>query len=294
MLTTHPSHAFYRLFTLTVLLPLCAGAAPGERDFRIDNGALKYQNKDFRITAFHVPYVGESGSAFAVRVATLVRIAEVGGNTVCFDLAGFNADGTQLDPKGVEVVAAFADRVKDQAMGVLVRVLGDSTDPAFRKKAVRTAATALKDEGRVAYWIDGPDAAALARAFKEIAPDRLVFAPDGGDAKTVAALPGAAPEECVLVTGHIAPKDWAHAHMVLAGTPENYQALDLARTHPAEMMPWTPDNSVLSEAERAEGFIALFNGRNLDGWWSLGENPNGYKVNDGVIEWAEKGGRPMP
>jgi HEAT repeat protein len=43
----------------------------------------------------------------------------------------------------------------------------------------------------------------------------------------------------------------------------------------------------LTGEERAEGFVALFNGRNLDGWVG---NPTGYTVADGAIEFDPKAG----
>ncbi|MDZ4858914.1 MAG: DUF1080 domain-containing protein [Candidatus Hydrogenedentes bacterium] len=39
----------------------------------------------------------------------------------------------------------------------------------------------------------------------------------------------------------------------------------------------------LSAAEQAEGFKALFNEKDLDGWWIRGENKKAYVVNDGAI-----------
>ena len=285
-----------RRFTLSWLAVFClaatsANAAPDEKDFRLDAGGLKNGGKDFRIKAFHVPRAGESEAHFSVRVSNLARIAEVGGNTISFDLSGFNEDGTKLSAEGVAAVSAYTGRVKTQWMGVLVRVLGDTQDAAFRKNAVRTAAAALKDFGGAAYWIDGPDAGALARAFKEIAPDLLLFAPEGGDVHSTDVLPGSAPEDNVLINGHLPPLEWEKAHFVAPLTPERLRALDIAMAHPVERMPWIPDNTVLSEAERKDGFLALFNGRNLDGWWVAGGNPDAFQVKDGVLEWVESGGR---
>jgi HEAT repeat protein len=43
----------------------------------------------------------------------------------------------------------------------------------------------------------------------------------------------------------------------------------------------------LTDEERAEGFVSLFNGRNLDGWVG---NKTGYRVEDGVITFDPKAG----
>lgn len=39
----------------------------------------------------------------------------------------------------------------------------------------------------------------------------------------------------------------------------------------------------LSAEEQADGFKPLFNGKDLDGWWSRGTNKNAFQVHDGVI-----------
>jgi hypothetical protein len=76
----------------------------------------------------------------------------------------------------------------------------------------------------------------------------------------------------------------------MPATDEARAALDAALADPAESKPWTPVNSVLTEQERAEGWIALFDGKSLDGWWIIGKNKQGFAVNDGAIEWKALGG----
>ena len=39
----------------------------------------------------------------------------------------------------------------------------------------------------------------------------------------------------------------------------------------------------LSAEEQTDGYKALFNGKDLDGWWIRGANKNAYQVHDGVI-----------
>jgi hypothetical protein len=63
--------------------------------------------------------------------------------------------------------------------------------------------------------------------------------------------------------------------------------------NPAESAPWTPDNSMLSEQERADGFVSLFDGKTLDGWWFYGKNTNGFAVEDGAIVWKAIGGEAL-
>jgi hypothetical protein len=78
-------------------------------------------------------------------------------------------------------------------------------------------------------------------------------------------------------------------HFVAPGTNEGYAAFDRFMADPAELEPWTPDNSVLSEEERADGWISLFDGKTLNGWWIKGVNKKGFEVKDGAIVWAGPG-----
>jgi hypothetical protein len=80
------------------------------------------------------------------------------------------------------------------------------------------------------------------------------------------------------------------SHYILPDAPETYPKLDEILRDPFEIQPFTPDNSSLSEQERADGWTALFDGKTLNGWMLTGINKNGWKVTDGVIEWAEDGG----
>ena len=54
-------------------------------------------------------------------------------------------------------------------------------------------AKAFRGEGRAVYWIDGPDAGALAKLFKKTARNLTVAAPENGDMATVDAPPDPGP-----------------------------------------------------------------------------------------------------
>ncbi len=284
------SFAGFLLFlTLALGLASCSSFMGGKDDFSVRGNDLYRGDDTWTIRAFQSPELGAQGASLETMVPAMARVAEVGGNTICFDLAGFNADGTKLDRAGLRTVRNIAQRGKDQRMAVLVRVLGDSTDPVFRKKAVKTAAKVL-DEGRAVYWIDGPDAAELAKVFKKKAKHFVVAAPANGDIKVIDVLPSEQPEELVLLVDALPDFEKVDVNFVMSGGDKDYSALDQALTRPEETAPWSPDNSVLSEAERLEGFVALFDGKTLDGWWAKEESEDCFQVTEyGFIEFLSGG-----
>lgn len=280
---------------LTLLAAGCAttaAARPGKDDFSVRRGKIFRGSKDWTLRAVLVPGLCEKGGP--VDMAAVARLADVGGNTLAMDLCGLSADGGTLDPKAVETVALYAEECKDTWMGFMVRVLaGVPEDPAVRAKAVVTAAKALRGEGKAVYWIDGPDAAALAKKFKKAAPNLIVAAPGNADILTADAAPEKKSGQPVMVV-EIRPEDIRpETHFVVTHSDTVYAALDQAFADPLETAPWTPDNSVLSEAERAEGFISLFDGKTLDGWWLRSPDVQSFEVRDGCIEWVRKGSDAM-
>jgi hypothetical protein len=239
--------------------------------------------------AVWVPDFVAAAGDIAITKPAMAKIGKHGGSAVAFNITGYNEDGTAIDPQAVTVAKDMIELIKDTWMDPVVRVLGASTDPAFRANAVKTAATAFKGELRPVYIIDGPDAGALAAEFKAILRKAIVAAPENGDLLLVSAPPETAPEAPVLVWDAIPNLELPLTHFVLSGDEGDYAALDQATMRPEEQAEWTPDNSVLTEEERAQGFIALFNGKNFDGWWVKEDDTEGFFVRDGIIEWDHEG-----
>ncbi len=71
------------------------------------------------------------------------------------------------------------DRLIYTSIGCFCRLFPPSapTDPTYRRNAVRTVANYFKKENQFIFWIDGPNAEALAKEFKSISPGLVVAAP---------------------------------------------------------------------------------------------------------------------
>lgn len=268
----------------------CVSRAPlGEDDFSVTGTGLLRGEDAYTLSGVYVPGLAQGGGTLESMAPPLARIAEVGGNTACFDLSGFSADGKSLDPAEVDTVIALADRAKEQHMAVVIRVLAGVKGEEVRLNAVRAAARALKVEARAVYWIDGPNEAELAQVFKKNAPNLVVASSGGPDLRTtMEAGEGGAQ---TLTMGKLPPVP-GEMHFVLDEGDASYALIEQAFINPVETAPWTPDNSGLTEAERNEGFIALFDGKTLNGWWVFGDNKEGFEVSpEGTIRRSGEDGR---
>ena len=261
--------------------------------FRISDNTLFQGKLPFVVNAIQVPPLMRNAEKMPEFAAALAAIADVGADVVCFDLAGFSADG-KLVPDTAAKIDKMLEQINWRRLGAMCKVFGADApkDAAYREAAAKAAAAALKNVRRVIFWIDGPEAERVVKTFRQEAPELVIAAEKGGDIDVVTQPPTAKPVKPVLVAGAIpAPELRGSVHFVLPDKKESYSALDAAVADPGESKPWTPDNSKLSEQERAEGFVSLFDGKTHDGWWILGENKNGFKVKDGAIEWAALGGK---
>jgi hypothetical protein len=283
------------LLALPLLMSACVTTTPQltsvKDNYNVRGNALKRGDGNFTLQGFQVPDAGERGAAKREMCPTLVRIAEVGGNTVAFDMPGWSADGKSISQEGLNTLNAYAERCFHQRMGVVVRLLAGLDDPKVRKKAIGTAARQV-NEARVLYWVDGADAPELAARLKKKAPHLLVAAKAGGDIKIVTKAPKEAPKKPVLLLGAMpACLDMANVHFLQKDVPENYTALDQALMRPEEKQEYKLSDAVLCPDEKKDGFVPLFDGKSLDGWWVKDENPDAFHVSeDGFIEWRMEGG----
>jgi hypothetical protein len=291
------SHLSILVLVVCILAAFACPAADDDQlknDFRVTGGALYQGRQPFMIGAIETPSLLDTVDDATALASALARVSEVGANTVCFDLTGFSADGKTLDPQTATKIRKMMGQINYRRMGAICRLFPESApkDPAYKQAAVKAAASVLKDESRVIYLIDGSDSDSLAKDLRKDAPTLVIASEKGGDIEVVASPSPEKPTKPTLVLGSIlTPGARRFLHFMLPGTDEYYKRLDAAMADPSESKPWTPDNSVLSEQERADGFVSLFDGKTLDGWWIIGDNKNGFKVKDGAIEWAGIGGK---
>jgi len=290
----------FLLLAAVCLLASGVGAVDDE-GYRIHvrDDVLRRGNNPFRFRAIEVPELTRPGMTPGSITTAYNRAADVGANAVAFTVFGLSDDGTALSGEGEKAARDMAQAARARYMTAVCRILAASAPraPSYRSAAVRSVAAALKDEYRMLYWIEGPDSPALAQEFKKAAPDLAVAAFEGGDVRVIKpsdARPEGEPY--LLVTGleenepgpSLSSGPGA-AGFIFFADPDPYPFLDRTSRDPIEDEPWTPDNSVLTDEEREDGWIALFNGRNLSGWMVTGDR-RGFQVRDGMIEWAKKGG----
>lgn len=261
------------------------------KDMFLAKGTKLYRSDSpFTFKAIAFPALGDPAATYVDYMKAVNGTAKVGGNGICFTLHGLSPDGTSIDEKAVKWAKFIAKECKDRHMGAIMRVFPDGFSPEYkvRSTAARTVADAFRGEVKLVYWVDGPESKRIAKRLNWFARELCVAAEEGGEVDVVRELP-ARIKKPVLLLGSVPGEEMEDVSCLLEDTPASYEALEAATADPAELAPWTPDNSVLSEEERADGFIALFNGRDLDGWYVIGDNENGFAVKDGVIEWMEKG-----
>lgn len=284
---------FLVLLCGTLLLSGCGKTEKEDDVFTLEDGILYRGDTVWRIQSIESPFAAAVGTPYEVLAKSFHRTAEVGGNTLCVDFMGIAPDGKTILPECIKAVSGVIHEATERYMGTLCRIFvpGFPADPELRVNAARAAAEAFKNMTQAVYLIDGPAAARAAAEFSRVAPSLLVASPAGSAITLVTSEEAAMKNPLSLYAGKASPHLAGLPHFVLPDLPETYTALDAASADPIESQPWTPDNSVLSEQERADGWIALFDGKTLNGWTLTGMNKNGWKVKEGVLEWAEdKGG----
>jgi len=258
----------------------------------VERGALYEGDSGIRFQAIEQPGLGDPEVSQEDFDRAFIRVSNVGAFNVCFSLEGFSEDGTEW-PEAYRDQALRVIRAADgRWMSTVIRVLGSLQDAPHetRLNAARTAARALRDQDEVLFWIDGPRSGELAKAFRKNAKNLVVVSEEGGHMKAITHPRQAEPGTPSVLIGSLAYPSDRIGHCIMPDEPESYLAFERLNRHRVELQPWQPSDHGLTEQEKAEGFVSLFNGKNFDGWAITGWNKDGFVVEDGAIVWKERGG----
>lgn len=272
-----------------LMITLCGGCAmfTARDQVYMRGGALMRGDSPLTLRGAEAQVLADLNASYGDVVAALNRAAAHGADAVWFDLPGSEGEAALSAPMH-ERIRLIVFEGTWRRLGMVCRVAPAHPD------AARALARALRNDHELVYWVDaGPDAVA---AFRKAAPRLIVAAEEGGDLQIRREAPQAVaasekPAPVIYLPASADQAVTAGAHFLTTGEDaETYAALDRVMAEPAEQTEWTPDSSALPEEERADGWIALFNGRNLDGWSLTGANPDGFAVEDGMIVWKGRGG----
>lgn len=275
-----------------MLVTAAAGAQDQQRErYRVHKNNIIRRGSPFVIRAIERPGINSPTTTAEQRAIALRDISEVGANGVAFDLTGFSEDGGELSGQHIEAFRNLIGDANYRYMATICRLFGDDapTDPAWRMRAAKTAAATLKKDSSVLYWIDGPGGARVVKAFRKLAPNLIVAAPKGGHVSLISSKERAKRKRPALVVGQITSSP-SVVNCVLSAAKDSYERFDAAMAYPEEAQEWSADNSGLSPREREEGWLALFDGKTLNGWLVTGTNAEGWVVRDGTIVWGGPGG----
>lgn len=256
---------------------------------RLRNGRLMRDDDPYEIRTVQTPDIGDPKQPVSHVFKEFFKVSAAGGTALAFDLYGFENNGANLNEDAVKRVKFIISQLGNYWTGGVCRVLGANAPQSAdgRKAAVQTAAKTFANEPSIAYWIDGPDAEALGKEFKRLAPETCVIAP-GGDLDLVYMPPKTSPKKTIFVAGKMT-ETLSNVQYILDGSERDFEALEAVNKYPAESMAFPVSTNGLTKEEQEQGFVSLFDGKTLNGWSVTGGNENGFIVKDNAIEWVETG-----
>lgn len=262
-----------------------------EDQFSVQDNRLLIEERDFWIHSIYTPEAGNPQQAPRAILEAIGNISYAGGNILAFDLYGLTPDGAAFTPEADSFYQSLIDRLLYTNINCICKVFHSSftDDPKIRFKSIQTVANYFKDENQYIFWIDGPNATDLAQEFKRIAPKLVVAAP-GADIDFTDSFSSPSDRRPTVYLGHLPDKTKRQTHFLLPNLPESFDRLDQWNAHPLESQPWVPDNSLISEEERNDGFIALFDGKTKNGWVPLSSNQEGFIIENGELRRNPGGG----
>ena len=265
---------------------------PPNRRVSVRRGELYRGMNPTQLIALPAPDIANRGLSGDEMARMFIEVSDVGGTGFWFDLAGYNEDGTVLDPENVQAIKKMKEEARYRYIVPVMRLFGPDApeEASFRENLVKAAAEIFKEDTAMIYWIDGPNSDALAEMFADIAPQPVVASPRNGDLQVVRDERFENERTPTLLIDHLPEPVGSDTHVLLTSAEDAYAMVDKATRYPAEKSDFEPTTIGLSEEEKAEGFVSLFNGRSLDGWSISGDNKDGWAIEDGELLWQSRGG----
>lgn len=282
------------VLVLLTLSLTCAAANASDLSYRslgARDGELSIQGQPVLIRAVDFPELMDPDTDYATRFAQYVKASDAGFTSFRVPFNGFSADGKTIDPEYLKFFIERKEEVEGGWMPLVIDLFAAYPDatPQFRMNAVKAMAEAFKTRRASLYWIDAPDSAILVEAFHAIGQRLVTVAPEGGDLTLQSA--GASPVPGAFQIGAY-PKDRHDPiHTLVPHDNDAYAKHEtlVARENEGAGLP--THGHGLTPEEKAEGWISLFDGKTLDGWTIMGNNQDGFAVEDGAIRWKAPGGR---
>jgi len=285
-------------FVLSLMLLLlntsCYSIIFGDREFSMKKGVLYRGKETYILQCFYAPDTARQGAELKTMVPLLASIGEVGGNSVAMDLLR-DPNSTSVEAQDLETIKTYANRAKDQYMTVILRIAPNS-QPNKKNPLLNTLKQNFKGLLTIVYWTDGPYADEWTKAMKKINKYWVIISKQNADLIITEDISQTQlPKEKVIFSASPG-EQIGKVHFLLPYTKENLNCIEeaYAKYTPCTNLDTNSASSLLSEQERQEGFIPLFDGKTINGWWYLGDNHNCFAVNpEGFIEWKSKGGKAL-
>ncbi|MEK7793194.1 MAG: DUF1080 domain-containing protein [Candidatus Hydrogenedentota bacterium] len=286
-----------RYLVVVALLAALQGAIahaaddPKGRRLTIRKDGELYRGTDpARVRAIETQQLFRPGATEEDMVKTYIAISDVGATGIWFDLTGVSADGSFIDPVVVQHIAAMKDGAMYRYIAPIMRLFGPDApkDKDYRVKVAQAVANAFKGQFGMVYWVEGPGTDEVTKTIHDGDSRLLVAAPMGGDIDVVSAADEAKKGRPTLVIGAI--PDEAALHCLMPAGDATYRAFETANTDMKELNAPAPNTSGLAQSEVADGFVSLFNGRDLDQWVITGRDQSGWAIEGGELRWQHRGG----
>jgi len=276
---------------LTLVCPLVW--ADGEGSWiNAKNGKIYKGNGPKLYRAIHQDNLCRPDLTEGELLTAIIRISTVGATNLSFTLDGFSADGTEIDEEYVNAAIRIKDDTNYRWINAICNVLGTLGDASHevRLKAAHTAGLAMADHQSMLYVIEGNDSEDLVAAFKEGAPDCAVAAVYGGDIDLVSHPKFMRPNRPGLVMGLIPSGEHWRLSSILADETSSYERYASRTTLAAEQESVYNDPTGLTPDEIDQGFVMLYNGKDLNHWTITGRQ-DGFVSKGGNIMWNGRGGK---